>query len=70
MGVRRNFSGDKATSTFCYLVQIDAMQMDVNKTLYPFYAPKIMAMYMGVGRGAGKTKALWIFKFDIFLLHF
>jgi len=32
----------------------DAMQIEVNKTLYPFYAPKIM--FMGVGRGDGRTK--------------
>jgi len=41
MGVRRNFSRG-ATSIFClsFLVSDDAMQIDVHKTLYPFYFTK------------------------------
>jgi len=40
---------------FAYLFQIadDAMQMDVDKSLYPFYAPKIMPHVHGRRRGAG-----------------
>jgi len=39
MGVRRNFSRGWQRRNFAYPFQVadDAMQMDVHKTLYPFY---------------------------------
>jgi len=38
MGVQRNFSG-RQRQNFAYPFQVadDAMQMDIHKTLYPFY---------------------------------
>jgi len=44
MGVRRNISRRGQHRHLAYIFQIadDAMQMDVNKSLYPFYPPKIM----------------------------
>jgi len=49
MGGRRNFSRGGQHRQFTYLFQIadDAMQMNVNKTLCPFYAPKIMPRVHG-----------------------
>jgi len=39
MGVRRNFSGGCNVDILLILIQVanDAMQMDLHKTLYPFY---------------------------------
>jgi len=39
MGVRRNFSKGEQRQNFAYQFQVadDTMQMDVHKTLYPFY---------------------------------
>jgi len=42
--------------------------MDVNKTFYPFYPPKIMPYVYGRRKGVGKAMAPWILKFVIFLL--
>jgi len=72
MGVGRNLSRGGEHRHFAYLFQIadDALEMDVNKTLYTFYALKIIPMFMDVGRGAGKTKTLLDFQFDIFPIPF
>jgi len=42
MGVRRNFSRGGQHQNFAYQFQVadDTMQMDVHKTLYPFYVAK------------------------------
>jgi len=41
---------------FAHIFQLlTMMQMDADKTLYPFYAPKMM--FMGVGRGDERTKS-------------
>jgi len=47
MGVRRNFSRSRH---FAYLFQVvdDALQMDVYKTLYPFYTTKKMPYVMAI----------------------
>jgi len=59
MGVGRNFSGG-GHRHFAYRFQIadDAMQMDVNKMICPFYAPKIMPSVHGRWRGSGKSQVL------------
>jgi len=43
MGDRRNFSSEGQRRNFAYHFQVadDAIQMDVRKTLYPFYIPLV-----------------------------
>ena len=63
MGVCRKFSGEEKRRHFAYLFQIadHTMQMDVNKTLYTLYPPKIMPGVHGRRKGAGRTKTLGFF---------
>jgi len=48
------FQGGGQRQHFAHIFQIvdDAMQMEVNKTLYPFYAPEIMPRVHGRWKGA------------------
>jgi len=68
MGVRRNFSRGGAREGisrggqhrhFAHIFQFsdDAMQMDVNKTLYPFFAPKMMPHVHGRWKGGWQDQA-------------
>ena len=54
MGAAEMFPGGGQRQHFAHIFQIvdDAMQMEVNKTLYPFYTPEIMPRVHGRWKGA------------------